>query len=761
MNAPPNPATGSGGEDRTQSAPTLRLWGSFELRELVGRGSFGEVYRAWDPHLQREVGLKILLDRPGQSTAPYEEILREARALAAVRHPNVPPVYGVDRHDGRVGFWTDFVHGKTLAAMVREQGPFGCREAALIGLDVSKALSAVHRVGLLHRDIKAENVMREEGGRILLMDFGLSTLGASRPGSAGTLRCMAPELLRGGGATIASDVYAVGVLLFFLVTGRHPSQPADSIPSQSNGGGDVGTELEAVTATQAGPASSSDGNLGFGHLSVLDLRPDLPEGFARIVQTAMQSDPKKRYLSAGAMSGALAEMLGAAPGEVSAPTRRSPHPRWIGAATLALVLAMAGVWWHEHRRTGSSQVVGSAGVPATVNEEFLKADSLLRQSYLRRNVDQAVALLQDVLAKNPDFALAQAGLCRADMIQYANSGVPSFLDQARLACERAISINSDLAAPYASLATMDADEGHTDLATQEIENAIRLDPNSAEVYGAQSRVLEAEGRTADAEAALQKAADLDPADWSWPIMLGVDEFNDGKLDEAAAAIRQSLSDAPDNPIAIWDLGLVALQQGNYPEAEEEMRESIAIQPTYGAYSAMSEVLLSEGKNQNAVDASRRALAMDPKNYLAWGNLAASYQTIPADQAQSMAAFRKAIQLGEIARKATPQDPTLLSTLSGYYAFVGDADRALPLVREALSLAPDNPDILFAAGDTYEILHQRDQAIPLIARSVALGFHTDELKNVPELRPLRQDPAFQQALRAALANRPREAAEPAH
>ena len=154
-------------------------WGRFKLLARVGSGGFGEVYRAWDPDLEREVALKLLLPSPtgnGQTDEEYKAMLREARALASVRHPNIVPVYGIDRHDGRVGFWTDFVKGKTLSALLVSQGPFGYREAVLIGLDVTRALSTVHRSGLLHRDIKAENVMREEGGHILLMDFGLSTL---------------------------------------------------------------------------------------------------------------------------------------------------------------------------------------------------------------------------------------------------------------------------------------------------------------------------------------------------------------------------------------------------------------------------------------------------------------------------------------------------------------------------------------------------------------------------------------------------------
>jgi serine/threonine protein kinase len=138
-----------------EASPARSAWGSFVLLERVGSGGFGEVYRAWDPNLQREVALKLLLPGAAGGEAEYIAMLREARALASVRHTNIVPVHGVDRHDGRVGFWTDFVRGKTLAVLLREQGTFGSREAASIGLDVAKALSAVHRAGLLHRDIKA------------------------------------------------------------------------------------------------------------------------------------------------------------------------------------------------------------------------------------------------------------------------------------------------------------------------------------------------------------------------------------------------------------------------------------------------------------------------------------------------------------------------------------------------------------------------------------------------------------------------------
>ena len=168
------------------AAATLTRWGAFERLTCVGRGGFGEVYRAFDPTLQRYVALKLLLPSRLNQEQELNSLLREARAIARVRHPNVAPVYGIDRHEGRLGFWSDFVQGKTLSELLATQGAMGAREAALIAIDVCRASGAVHAAGFLHRDIKTGNVMREEGGRILLMDFGLTHARGTDEDASGT-----------------------------------------------------------------------------------------------------------------------------------------------------------------------------------------------------------------------------------------------------------------------------------------------------------------------------------------------------------------------------------------------------------------------------------------------------------------------------------------------------------------------------------------------------------------------------------------------
>ena len=200
-------------------------WGRLQIRERLGSGSFGEVYRAWDPTLQIDVALKLRRTGGGDPHA-RARFIEEARRLARVRHGNVLVVHGADEHDGRVGIWTELLRGKTLEQWLAEHGPFSAREAGSIGLDLCRALSAIHASHLVHRDVKTENVMREQGGRYVLMDFGSvaeqSTGAPVQAGGAiaGTPLYMAPEILEGRAPTTAADIYSLGVLLYRLVTGR-------------------------------------------------------------------------------------------------------------------------------------------------------------------------------------------------------------------------------------------------------------------------------------------------------------------------------------------------------------------------------------------------------------------------------------------------------------------------------------------------------------------------------------------------------------
>jgi hypothetical protein len=224
---------------------------------------------------------------PSDDPARAADVLKEGRLLARIRHPNVITVYGAQEYRGSVGIWMELVRGRTLSELVRQDGRLGPEEAIVIGESVLRALAAVHAAGLVHRDVKAQNVMRESGGRIVLMDFGAGwergELGHKREVSPeGTPLYMAPELLAGQLPSATSDLYSVGVLLFFLVTGTHP--------------------VDGRTVTEIALAH------GLGRRRLLtDLRPDLPESFIRVVERALSPTPDRRYPSAGAMAQELAD----------------------------------------------------------------------------------------------------------------------------------------------------------------------------------------------------------------------------------------------------------------------------------------------------------------------------------------------------------------------------------------------------------------------------------------------------------------------
>jgi hypothetical protein len=275
--------SGSLPEQHVDSDAPLGRWGHLLLREKIGEGAFGEVFHAYDTWLDHAVALKLLKTGIEKESSP-SHILREARKLARVRHPNVVVVHGADRHDGRIGFWMDFVEGQTLAAIV-DGGRMSGGEAMNVGREICDALTAVHHAKLIHRDIKAQNVMRTaDGGRIILMDFGAGEfVGDPKAGRIqGTPLYLAPEIFAGVMPNEQTDIYAVGVLLYFLVTGAFPVQ------------GSSIADLEA--AHRRGDRKR-----------LRDRRHDLSDPFVGVVERALEQDPAARYLTAGEMADALRE----------------------------------------------------------------------------------------------------------------------------------------------------------------------------------------------------------------------------------------------------------------------------------------------------------------------------------------------------------------------------------------------------------------------------------------------------------------------
>jgi len=310
---------------RSKPATVIGKWGHLELIERLGGGASSEVYRAWDPQLECEVALKLLRVDDWSGDPWSSRLVREGRLLARVNHRHVIAVHGVAVQDGRFGLWMQLIRGANLYRLVVKQGPLSAREASVIGIDICQALAAVHGAGLIHRDVKAANVMREDGGRIVLMDLGMgSEREATRSGPndfAGTPLYLAPEIFQGRQASVRTDLYGLGVLLYYLVTGSYPVRAATI------------SELKDAHAKGA-------------VVRLRDVRADLPTRFIQVVERATAVDPELRYPTAGAFEADLVRALD----DASAPTserrsRVSTRTKTLIAASIAALLVLGALGW--------------------------------------------------------------------------------------------------------------------------------------------------------------------------------------------------------------------------------------------------------------------------------------------------------------------------------------------------------------------------------------------------------------------------------
>ena len=358
-----------------------RHWRHIVLFESIGSGAFGTVYRGWDPALDREVAVKLFRSNGAVAASPLEE----GRHLARVRHSNVVTVYGADRDGDETGIWMEYIEGQTLARMVSSSGPLSAREVTGVGVDLCRALAALHGAGLLHRDIKAQNVMREVGGRIVLMDFSGAQTITRESGTtitSGTPLYMAPELLERGDATFASDVYSLGVLLFFLLSGRLP------------------VEGHTVADLRRAHAEGRRKRLR-------DLRPDLPEPIVQVVERAIVPDASRRYQTAGEFEHALVTASGSAVAQTHGETagaalvkpRRSAWPGVAGIALAGVIIAASA----------ASLVPAGASVPRSLVTHFTIGPPFTSGSWPRVSPDGRFVVFGAIVEGRDRFWVRELG----------------------------------------------------------------------------------------------------------------------------------------------------------------------------------------------------------------------------------------------------------------------------------------------------------------------------------------------------------------
>ena len=254
------------------------LAGRYELLEKIGEGGMAQVYRGWDSLLRRTVAVKVLKEQMTGDSAFVQRFRREAQAAAGLSHPNIVNIYDVGEEQNIHFIVMEYLDGKNLKEYIREKGRLSAEEATSIACRIAEALVEAHAAGVIHRDIKPQNIVFLNNGQVKVADFGIAmatdgTTLTCTDKVIGSVHYFSPEQARGSPAGKRSDLYSLGVILYEMVTGQVPF----------SGESPVSVAMKHVQGPVIPPSQLVD---------------DLPEPLERIILKAMQKDPAHRYLSA-------------------------------------------------------------------------------------------------------------------------------------------------------------------------------------------------------------------------------------------------------------------------------------------------------------------------------------------------------------------------------------------------------------------------------------------------------------------------------
>jgi serine/threonine-protein kinase len=725
------------GEDDTtvtnavSASPDMPLRaGKYRIVGHIGHGGMGVVYRAVDDDLGRTVALKFL--PPGLADKPAAEsrFLREARAASALDHINIGTIFGVEETDDHRRFIVmAYYEAQNLAERVRDTtSPLNLDQTLSIAIQVGRGLAEAHSRGIIHRDIKPSNILITTQGIVKIVDFGLASMSDSKQltstGSRiGTPAYMSPEQALAQPVDHRTDIWSMAAVILELITGRQAFE-GDSVPAV----------LYQIVHGRAAGLERQD----------LPLRP--------VLVKALEREPGNRYQSAVEFTAALESIasstITAGPDSgtethSAAPSkRRPPGFGWSRRRSVALaivvisaLLATAGVLWRDHLLRVPARPNAEASPAANASDKYLRSLDLIKRWDKEGNLELAIALLTEATKQDPAFALGYARLAEAQRIRYALTRERVWLDAAVKNANEAARLNSDLAPVQISLGRVYAMQGNTELAFASFERALKIDSNDAEAHQAIARHYEKLGRLEDAESSYRRAVSLDPESVSIHDSYANFLFRQSRHSEAIEEWRRVIRLAPDNAAAFVNLGSALSESGNIADAIIIFQRAVELKPGYMAYSNLGTAYSRLNRYTEAADAYRKALDIDDKDPMVWGNLAFVYSWMYGLDDRTVSTFGRAIELAEAKRHQSPRDAYVHSDLALYYAKTGKVRLALERLNTAVALAPKGADTQAAAAEVYELVGRRTEAIEFARKAIDLGYSRQRLEQNPELSKL--------------------------
>ena len=702
-------------------------FGPYEILDRIGVGGMGEVYRARDTRLGRDVAIKFLPRAYTDDPERLARFEREARTLAALNHPNIATIHGLEEHDGIRGLVMELVEGDTLADRVAD-GPIPVQPALEMARQICTGLEAAHERDIVHRDLKPANIKIRPGGFIKLLDFGLAklvvgtpasyvsvaptiTIGSTSPGAIlGTASYMSPEQAEAKAIDKRTDIWAFGCVLFEMLTGRRAFQGE--------------TALGAVAAVlHAEPRW----NL---------LSPRTPKVVRDLLRHCLQKDPNERPSTITDVRKEIDRALAGS----------SLGLRHAAAVVLALFVVAIGVRYAPSLLS----VFHPAGAPASQLRPFdltQQAAKLLDRDDKADNIDRAITLLNQALSEDRKDALAYAYLADAYISKNLLNPDSEWLRSALEAAETAVDLNPDLGAAHVALGRTRVEAGQDDEAVKELTRAIVLDPVNPLAHVALATAFADQNQDAKAEAEFRNAIARGTKVWRTHLGYGQFLFRHGRYAEAASEWETAGMVAPDNVIVFRNVGAAYNQLGRYDEAASAFQRALEIQPSGPIYTNLGTLRFFQGRYAEAVDAFEKAVELGANIYLNWGNLGDGLRWAPGRRGEASAAYRHAIDLIEKQIAQKPEDLNLLTRHAVYLVKMGEREAALKEIAPIGARSNMAGPILNRVTTVYELAGDRVRALKTLEQALRGGYPTKEIENDPEFTELRTDVRYHRLIDA--------------
>jgi serine/threonine protein kinase/Flp pilus assembly protein TadD len=363
------------------------------------------------------------------------------------------------------------------------------------------------------------------------------------------------------------------------------------------------------------------------------------------------------------------------------------------------------------------------------------------QRYDKDSLEHAIDLFGRALSKDPDYALAYAGLGSAYASKYALTKDPRWIKGAISNGQRALELNDRLVAAHITMARVYRETGQLDKALLEVQRALEEDPSSTDATYLSGQIYEAQGKLIEAEATLKSVVNRRPEYWAGYSGLGGFYHRHGEFAKAAAQFQAMIDLQPDNSMGYHDLGGVLINMARYDDAIAILKKGLALKETSDAWSNLGSAYMYLNHYPEAADAMKRATELDPHNDILWRNLGDSYRQIPSRFSDAPAAYEKALQAAKDQLSVNPSNTEVLSGIALYDAHLGREQDAETFIGKALKLAPKNGDVLFTSALVYEIIGNRTRALQQIDLAVKSGYSIADIEHEPELGALRSDARY--------------------